>query len=144
MPVEQSYIHFIQQNLILSGVAAALLGAIVYTEIRRLTKRYQDINPTQAVQLMNREQAVLLDLRESTELESGTIRGSKHLAASVLLKRIDELGNYKDKPVIAFCASGLRAPVACRQLTKHGFTKVHHLKGGLAAWEQANMPITKK
>ncbi len=135
---------FIQANIILAGIFFVLIAIVVVTEIQRATKSYRDVNPSEAVQLINRENAAVLDLREDSELTGGTIRDAKHIAVSILQQRLGELEPLKHTPLVAFCASGVRAPAACRLLTKHGFSEVYHLKGGLTAWEQANMPIVKK
>ena len=133
-----------QTNVVLVAIFFVLLAVIVSTEVQKFTKSYPDIDPTEAVRLINRENAALIDLREDSELAGGTIRNARHVAVSVLNQRLSELEPLKDTPLVAFCASGIRAPTACRLLKKHGFSKVYHLKGGLTAWQQANMPIIKR
>ncbi len=142
--MEHDFLLFLQENAILVGIALSLLGAIIVVETQRFTRQYKEVTPAQAVRLINREGAFLLDLRESHELESGTIHNAKHLAASNLPKQLDKIGQHKEKPMIAFCASGVRAPSICRLLVKNGFSNVHHLKGGIAAWQQTGMPLVKK
>lgn len=135
---------FIQANVILVGIFFVLLAFLLGVEIQKLTKSYDDVVPDEAVRLINRENAAILDLREDAEITGGTIHDAKHVPASALPQRLDELGSLKDVPLIAFCANGIRAPGACRLLKKHGFSKVYNLKGGLTAWEQANMPLVKR
>ena len=135
---------FAQANLILVGIFFVLLAVTAGVEIQKVTKSWQDLDPGEAVHLINRENAAVLDLREDSEISGGTIRNARHIAVSVLGQRLGELESFKDTPLVAFCASGIRAPAACRLLKKHGFSKVYNLKGGLAAWQQANMPLTKK
>ena len=137
-------LDFAQANIILVGIFSVLLVIIIGAEIQKLTKPYHDIGPNEVVQLINHERAALLDLREDSELAGGTIGNAQHIAVSVLRQRLAELEPLKDTPVVAFCASGIRAPAACRVLKKNGFSKVYNLKGGIAAWEQANMPLVKK
>ena len=137
-------LSFAQANAVLVGIFFVLLAFIISTEVRRFTKSYKDVDPNEAVRLINREDAVLLDLREDSERAGGTIRNARHVAVSVLDRRLDELESLKDTPLVGFCASGVRAPTACRLLRKRGFSKVYHLKGGLTAWQQANMPVVKK
>ncbi len=59
-------------------------------------------------------------------------------------KRLGELDKFKDKPVIVVCQSGNRSSSTCNALTKRGFEKVYNLSGGISAWEQAGLPVTKK
>ena len=138
------YLLFLQENIILASIALALLGAIIAIETQRLTRHYKDVTPMQAVRLVNGERALLLDLRESHEIEAGTIHSARHMAESQLPHKLSQLEQYKEKPLIAFCASGIRAPGVCRLLVKSGFSHVHCLKGGVAAWQQAGMPLVKK
>ena len=135
---------FIQQNILLVGGAVVLVVAIISLEVTHIMRKYREVTPAQAVQLMNKEKAVILDLREGNELMSGTIQGAWHIAGSVLSQKISDLEKYKDKPVVAFCATGTRASKMCHELTKHGFEKIYHLKGGLAAWQQAGLPVVTK
>ena len=141
--MQRDYTIFLQDNLFLIGVLAALVVMIVMTEMKRALKKYRDVTPAEAVQLINRDDAVMLDVRESSELEAGRIRNARHLSASVLPKRLDELGKFKDKPIITFCANGLKAQKICQLLGKHGFAQIYSLKGGVTAWQQANLPLTK-
>ncbi len=138
------FLDFAQANVVLVGIFLVLLAIIISTEARRFTQSYQDVDPDEAVRLINRENAALLDLREDSERVGGTIRNARHVAVSTLDQHLDELKPLKDTPLVAFCASGVRAPAACRLLKKHGFSKVYNLKGGLTAWQQANMPVVKK
>lgn len=141
--MQKDYTIFVQDNLFLIGVLAALVMMIVVTELKRVLKRYRDVTPAEAVQLINRDDAVLLDVRESSELAAGRIRNARHLSASVLPQRVDELGKIRDKPIIAFCANGLKAQKICQLLSKRGFARIYFLKGGVAAWQQANLPLAK-
>ena len=139
----QEYAVFIEENIILCAVLAALLLMIINVEIRGLTKKYRDITPAEVVNLMNSQSPVLLDVRGSHELEGGTIDGARHIAADDLSQNMDSLEKYKEHSIIAFCSQGAKAPVACRLLVKRGFSNIYHLKGGINAWQQANMPIVK-
>ena len=141
--MQKDYTIFLQDNIFLVGVLMALVAVIISTEIRRLLKKYRDVTPAEAVQLINRDDAVLLDVRESSELTAGQIRNARHLSASVLPQRVGELDKIKDKPIIAFCANGMKAQKICQLLCKSGFPQVYFLKGGVAAWQQANLPLTK-
>ncbi len=134
---------FISENMFLIVAAIALVAFIVYAESKRAMRKYADIGTAEAVKLLNREDPLILDVRESNELSAGTIRGAKQIASSVIAERLAELEPYKAKPILAFCANGLKAGRVCQTLTKNGFTNVYHLKGGLTAWIQANLPLTK-
>ena len=142
--MQTDYMDFVADNLFLVTLFLILLTAIVITEAKKLTKKYKDLTPTEAVQLLNHESAVMLDVREAGELGGSGIRDAKHISFSTLSDRFSELIKLKDKPVIAFCMNGFKSPKACGLLCRQGFTKVYSLKGGIAAWKEANMPVVKK
>ncbi len=100
------------------------------------------VSPAEAVQLINREKAVLIDVCEPAEYAAGHATGSK----SVPLGSLDgsaDLPKNKALPIVLVCASGARAGRAAAQLRKAGYEKAHVLAGGLQAWREANLPIEK-
>ncbi len=100
------------------------------------------VSPAEAVQLINREKAVLIDVCEPAEYAAGHAAGSK----SVPLGSLDgsaDLPKNKSLPIVLVCASGARAGRAAAQLRKAGYEKAHVLAGGLQAWREANLPIEK-
>jgi rhodanese-related sulfurtransferase len=134
------YIDFVGKNLMLFLLLATIVGMIIWTEFRRLTRGFQEISPIEAVKLINHEEALLLDVREDAELSQGRIARAKHIPLSVLKQRVEELNKYRGKPVITFCRSGNRSIEASTLLKKNEFEKVFHMKGGLIEWENANLP----
>jgi len=134
------YIDFVGKNLMLFLLLATIVGMIIWTEFRRLTRGFQEISPIEAVKLINHEEALLLDVREDAELSQGRIARAKHIPLSVLKQRVEELNKYRGKPVITFCRSGNRSIEASTLLKKNKFEKVFHMKGGLIEWENANLP----
>ena len=137
----QDLVNFGQQNIVLLAIFTALLVAIVSMEFKRLIKKYKDIGPAEMVNLMNRDDAVVLDFRDRAEAATGTIQGAQPIAPESLVQQMDKLAVNKQAPVIGFCSQGIKAPPLCQKLAKQGFLKVYHLKGGIAAWKQANMPV---
>ncbi len=132
--------EFAQTNWIMILMWFVLLGMIINSF---LSASY-DISPQQAVQLMSHENgSLLLDVREDSEYQSGHIKDSIHIPMGALASRVDELDKYKNKNVILGCRSGSRSGRACRILKKHGFDKVHNLRGGVLAWENDNLPMNK-
>jgi len=140
----QDLLDFIQRNLLLVAAFVGTAGMIIWAEFQRFTKNYKDLSASEMVQLMNHHDPILLDVRESSELTQGVIKGAKHIPMSSLSKRVSELDKFKDQKVIAYCRSGQRSSHACRVLKKNGFTDVYHLAGGVVAWESANLPMGKK
>lgn len=96
----------------------------------------------EATQLINHQNAVVLDVREDSEFYAGHVPHSVHVPLGQLAKHA-ELEKYKNRPVIAICRSGMRSGRACSVLHKNGFEQVYNLAGGITAWERANMPMEK-
>ncbi len=134
------YIEFIGKNPMLFILLAAVMGMILWTEARRFTRGFKDLSPLEVVQMINRQEALLLDVREDAELSQGRITGAKHIPLSVLKQRLEELNKFRGKPVIAFCRSGTRSPQAGSILKKNQFENVFNMKGGVVAWESAELP----
>jgi len=101
------------------------------------------INPSRAIQLINHEEAVVLDVRMDDEFKEGHVLDSVHIPVGLLQNRIQELEKYKAKPIIVNCRSGHRSTSACGVLRKQGFASVYKLQGGILAWKNANLPLTK-
>jgi rhodanese-related sulfurtransferase len=133
--------EFVQQNLMWIGLAVVSGGMLLW---QTFNGAGDAMTPAAATLLMNREDAVVLDVRETGEWSSGHIAGARHIALGQLGKRMSEIEKYKTRPIIVCCASGNRSSSACGQLKKAGFEKVFNLSGGMSAWLEANLPTTTK
>lgn len=102
------------------------------------------LDPIQAVQKINHENAVIIDVRENNEVSSGTIVNAIHIPLASLQSRLNDLEKHKTSPIVVNCRSGHRSSQACNILRKNGFEKVYNLKGGIMAWQSANLPLSKK
>ena len=138
------YSEFITNNFVLFAALGIILALILRLEIKRALRGFKVITPAETVQLINKEDALLLDVREDNERVNGTIKGSKPMALSVLKQRIEELKEFAEKPVIAFCKTGNRSIEACEILKRNQFTNVMSLKGGIEGWRTVNLPVVKK
>ncbi|MBT8437942.1 MAG: rhodanese-like domain-containing protein [Gammaproteobacteria bacterium] len=123
---------------------AVLLALVFFNEMKIATQRFASLTPAAAVQLMNKEDVVVLDVREPSETVGGKIAKAIQIPVGALAKRVDELEKFKDKTLLVYCKSGARAGAACKELSKHGFDKVYSLNGGLLAWQDAHLPVSKK
>ncbi|MGM0552377.1 MAG: rhodanese-like domain-containing protein [Pseudomonadota bacterium] len=136
--------EFLANHPILTGALGAVIGVILFVELRQLTRKYRTLSPAEAVRVMNRDDALVLDVREDKEVAGGRIGGAKHIPLGSLKKRLPDLEKHKGSPVVVYCRSGNRSAMAASQLTAAGFEDVVNLKGGIQAWQAANMPIKKK
>ncbi|MFT5838368.1 MAG: rhodanese-related sulfurtransferase [Flavobacteriales bacterium] len=137
-------IEFVTNHYILSGLFAALLAALIYTTVASQLSSLKELSTHEATLLMNKEDAYILDIRPAAEFKKGHILGSKQIKAELVTKGdFAPLEKSKDKPIIVVCAMGMTSKRTASQMLKAGFENVVTLKGGINAWQGANLPITK-
>jgi len=134
--------EFIQQNLMWVGLAAASGGMLLWQMFNGTGGN--NISVAEATLLINRQDALVVDVRETAEWSSGHLPNARHIALGRLGKHLSEIEKFKEKPVIVVCASGNRSSAACGTLKKAGFQQVFNLAGGVHAWSDAGLPMTKK
>ncbi len=139
----EPYIDFASRHPYLTMALLVVVAMLAYSYLAPLFRPWKTVTPLEATRLINREDAVLLDVREDNEYRGGHIVNSVHIPLSVLDKRLDELEKYKDRPIIVACRTGNRSAAACTRLSKAGFGQVYNLGGGVLAWENANLPLRR-
>ena len=102
------------------------------------------VDPSKATELINHSDAVVLDVRPEGEFREGHIINALHIPLSGVKDQLGQLQKYKDKPLIVSCRSGAQSAAACKQLRGDGFDQVYNLKGGMLAWQNANLPVSKR
>jgi rhodanese-related sulfurtransferase len=136
------FVEFVRNNLLLF-VVAFVSGAMLLWPLVRRTTGGPWVNPTQATLLINREDALVVDVRDPGEFAAGHVLGAKNLPLARLDPPGADLAKRKDRPVIVYCDGGERAAKAAAALKKQGFTRVANLSGGIGAWQQAGLPVEK-
>lgn len=136
-------LEFAQQNPLLSIAFVGLTLALVITEVMRLFRGFKGVTPAQLTDLINRENALVVDLRAQAEFEKGHIIGSRHMLPSQVDPEGKLLAKAKESPVVLVCAAGLTASGTAEKLVKAGFKQVSVLDGGLGAWTAAGLPLAK-
>ena len=134
------FVDFVRNNLLLFAVAF-VSGAMLLWPLFRRTAGGPWVTTAQATHLINREDALVVDVRDPGDYGAGHILGAKNVPLSRLgdgdvLKR-------KDWPVIVYCDGSDRSSKAVSLLKKQGFARVVNLSGGLRAWQQAGLPVEK-
>jgi rhodanese-related sulfurtransferase len=125
--------------LVFVASGAMLLWPLVHRRISAL----KELGTFEVTRLINDRNPVLLDVRETRELEGGRIPNAVHIPLSQLDSRAGELSAMTGRPLVAYCARGNRTALASRALGKLGFKEVYGLRGGFAAWRQAGLPVAK-
>ena len=101
------------------------------------------MSTTEATRMINRENALILDIRETQDFTKGHIAGAYNIPASVVEKKLSELNRYKTCPVVVVCKMGTSAGSVVKKLKNQGFEQVVRLAGGMAEWTAASLPVKK-
>jgi rhodanese-related sulfurtransferase len=123
-------------------VAAAVSGAMLFVPMLSRRSGATGVSTSEAVQLINREKGVLIDVSEPAEYTAGHAGGSKNLPFGSL-ETSNDLPRNKSLPLLLMCPTGARAQRAVAILSKRGYERVNSVTGGLAAWREANLPIER-
>jgi rhodanese-related sulfurtransferase len=134
-------VKFILDNWMLVSVALASGGLLLWPMLKGATEG--GLTSAAAVQLINREKAVVIDVCEADEFAAGHVGGAKHIALNQLEERLPTVVKNKTLPLILVCQSGARSGRAVAIAKKLGYEKAQSLAGGLGAWKSANLPIEK-
>ncbi|MFZ5636373.1 MAG: rhodanese-like domain-containing protein [Pseudomonadota bacterium] len=134
---------FAGRNPVYSIALVGLTIAIVGNELSRLFRGYKALRPAELTLLINQENAQVFDLRPYADFQKGHIAGSKNVLMSQFDPEGKPLASAKAQPVVLVCQSGMTVVPAAKRLKKAGFERVHILDGGIAAWQQAELPLVK-
>jgi rhodanese-related sulfurtransferase len=113
---------------------------LVFTELRRKASGLVSVDPTEAVKLINND-ATVVDLRSTEAFGRGHIVNARNIPYDELDAQQNKLGKQKSRPIVTVCDAGTTATKAVDALRKSGFESVYGLKGGMAAWTQAGLPV---
>ena len=135
-----TYLEFTANHPILVTALLFSFFLVVFTELRRKAQGITSIPPQDAVKLINAD-AVVLDLRSSEAFARGHIVNAKNIPSDELTANEDKYKKYKSRPILAVCDAGMTSSRAVNTLRKSGMENVYGLKGGIAAWTEANLPL---
>ncbi len=137
--VEQLF-EFAGNHYILISILLFLVVAFVINEGKQGGAA---ISPTNLVKLVNREGAVIVDIRDGKEFTNGHIAGAVSMPFSSFDSRWEELESFKDKPIVLVCKIGQHAGTIGRRLKAQGYENVRRLAGGMGEWAASNLPVVK-
>lgn len=133
--------EFISNHLILVVLFLVALGLLIRNLMGDFGKGGKAIDSHEATRLINRENAVILDIRGQAEFNKGHIINAVNIPTSELETRVSELQKYQDRPVIICCQTGMTASPAITILNKSGLSRVLRLRGGIDSWKQEHLPL---
>ena len=132
---------FIIDNWYLIFVALASGSMLLWPVLKNASGG--SLTPAHAVQLINREKAVVIDVCEAEEFAAGHVTGAKNVPVSELEERLPTVVKNKALPVVLVCASGARANRAVAIAKKLGYDNAQAMAGGMKAWREASLPVEK-
>jgi len=135
-------VDFVLNNIWLVLIAVTSGAMLAWPSISRRAGGLS-VSTLQATQLINHKDALMLDVRSADDFARSHILNAKNIPAGQLGGRLAELEKFRARPVVVCCQTGNSATPSCALLQKAGFTEVHLLAGGISAWEQAGLPVTK-
>ena len=136
--------EFFKSNILLIGLALGSGLMLLLPILKRGAGGVPNLSAAEGVTLINRANALVLDVREDAEFASGHIAEAMHIPLDSLAERLGELKKYQNNTILVNCQRGMRSAKACDILRNAEFTQVHNLQGGLNAWLEAKLPIVTK
>ncbi len=134
------FFEFVSNHLLLVGVFVTLLVLFIMNEARRGGR---SVSAQELVNLVNRDKAVVVDVRDRKEFAAGHIVDAINIPFATLEKRMSELDSYRERPIVVTCKMGQHAGAAGALLRKAGFENVMRLSGGIAEWRNSSLPVVK-
>lgn len=141
----QEYIDFFSNHVYLTMAWVGIAVILVHTLIQGKLSGVKSVNTQEATLLINKQNAIVVDIRTSEEFKKGHIVNAKNITVSQINEgKFAGIENHKDTPIILVCESGARTSGSAAKLAKAGFTQVNTLLAGMGGWQSANLPTTKK
>lgn len=147
--MEQQFIsqatEFASNHTLMVLAWVAVFGAVMYTLFSSALSKMKIIDRAHATYLINKENAIVVDLRSDKEFKSGHIAGSMHIVPEdIKLANIGTLSKHQDRPVILVDNTGMVANSVASDLAKQGFAQIYSLKEGITGWNTAKLPLVKR
>jgi rhodanese-related sulfurtransferase len=138
----QQLTEFVTHHWILF-VALVVILVLLLWNIISAKRGGAEMGPAEVTQLINREDAVVVDVRDKAQYAKGHIVGAINMPMPELSQRMKELDKFRDRPIILCCQMGDTSSGAGIALMKAGITKLYRLRGGILAWQNLNLPLIK-
>jgi rhodanese-related sulfurtransferase len=134
------FIEFLTQQWLLAACLLAALGMLFFHETR---KSGPSLSPQQAINMVNGQDGVFVDLRDGGDFKDGHVVGALNIPATKLTSRLGELEKYKNTPIVLVCKMGQQSSAAGKQLKAGGFDQVFKMSGGMMEWSNLQLPTVK-
>ena len=136
--------EFVTNNLILFAALLGVLVMLIKAELDHQNNKGIAVSASAAIRIINNNSdALIIDIRTQAEYKAGHIKSAKNVPLKDFVSGVEKYSEYKKNPVLIYCGSGNTATRAIKILKNAGYEKINNLEGGLAAWKEANMPLSK-
>ena len=140
----QEIMPFISKHPILSVAWVALFVIVIVLTVKSKLSKVKEVVRSEAIHLINKEDAVIVDIRNRDDYRRGHIANAFNLLPNDIKNGgLGELEKHKTQPVIVVCANGMSSRDAANDLLKAGFERVLVLKDGLTGWSGENLPLVR-
>ncbi len=136
----EQFFEFIGNHPVLSAMWIASAAAIVFYHVRTAAA---SVGPQKAVMLINRQNAVVVDIRDKKEFDAGHIVDAIHIPLAKLKQRAPELKKFKERPLLVVCKMGQQGGDAVKTLEELGHKEVSKLSGGVTEWKAQSYPLVQ-
>ncbi len=135
------YLEFISNHYLLCLALVVVTFLLIQDLVENTFNKYEGLSPLIAVTKMNNDDTVIVDVRDPHEFIAGHIENAINIPLSKFSDELDQLDQYKSRPLIVVCKTGTRSVPACKTLTKANFEDVYNIIGGMQSWEDNKFPI---
>jgi rhodanese-related sulfurtransferase len=135
--------QFIAHHPLLIAAFVVIVLALIGLEGTRRFRGFKELTPAGLTQLINRHEALVIDISAQADFEKAHVPGSRHIAPSQFDPENKELKKVRELPVAIVSRNGMESEKAARRLVKAGFTRVFTLSGGIDGWRKADLPLAK-
>ena len=134
---------FVLNHPYLFSLLFVILTLLIWNIFGNLIGGVKLLTTDEATLLINREDAEVIDIRSQTEFENGHIINAKNIDLQELPEKINKLRKDKSKGIIFYCTNGSLSLKETQKMVRQGEDMIYCLKGGIASWKNANLPLTK-
>ena len=101
------------------------------------------LTPQQLIHLMNKENPLLLDIRDAKAYRAGHVINAKNIPLAQIEEQTKKYNKFKEQPVVILCQAGQHASIAAKTFKQKGFVKLYRLSGGILEWQNRGLPLIK-
>jgi len=139
----QQLLEFAGNHALLVAAFFAILGILAWNLISEPGGK-ASVDAAGLTELINHEDAVVVDVRPMADFKQGHIVNAINIPMNGFKNQLKQLEKHRNRPIVVSCRSGAQSSVAVKLLRKEGFEKTYNLRGGIMAWQSANLPVTRR